>query len=126
MENCILQNNAINIYQQYFSDVEPTPLVERSSARTVNVYQDQSIPARPVTHISWSPDNQTKLAVSHCNLMFQAVVPNQNAHSYIWQVGMYLEKIAFQSVPSCILLKSFLNNLFILISFLKRQKILLY
>ncbi|XP_064216038.1 dynein intermediate chain 3, ciliary isoform X2 [Tribolium castaneum] len=86
MDNCILQNNAINIYQQYFSDVEPTPLVERSSARTVNVYQDQSTPSRPVTHISWSPDNQTKLAVSHCNLSFQAVVPNQTTHSYIWEV----------------------------------------
>ncbi|XP_044269333.1 dynein intermediate chain 3, ciliary [Tribolium madens] len=86
MENCILQNNAINIYQQYFSDVEATPLVERSSARTVNVYQDQSTPTRPVTHISWSPDNQTKLAVSHCNLSFQAVVPNQTTHSYIWEV----------------------------------------
>ncbi|RZC38774.1 dynein intermediate chain 3, ciliary [Asbolus verrucosus] len=86
MENCILQNNAINIYQQYFSDVEPTPLVERSSARTVNVYQDQSIPTRPVTHISWSPDNQTKLAISHCDLTFQAKVPDQSTRSYIWQV----------------------------------------
>lgn len=86
MENCILQNNAINIYQQYFSDVEPTPLVERSSARTVNVYQDQSAPTRPITHISWSPDNQTKLAVSHCNMQFQSVVPKETLFSYIWEV----------------------------------------
>nr|XP_023025505.1 dynein intermediate chain 2, axonemal [Leptinotarsa decemlineata] len=84
MENCILQNNAINIYQQYFSDVEPTPLVERSSARTVNVYQDQCTPTRPITHISWSPDNQTKLAVSHCNMVFH--FPVQSAFSYIWEV----------------------------------------
>lgn len=89
MENCILQNNAINIYQQYFSDVEPTPLVERSSARTVNVYQDQSPVTRPVSHISWSPDNYTKIAVSHCNLKFQEVVPQQTTHSYIWEVGKY-------------------------------------
>ncbi|XP_057656309.1 dynein intermediate chain 3, ciliary-like [Diorhabda carinulata] len=86
MENCILQNNALNIYQQYFSDVEPMPLVERSSARTVNVYQDQCTPTRPVTHISWSPDNQTKLAVSHCNLVFQAYIPKQSHVSYIWEV----------------------------------------
>uniref|UniRef100_A0A6P7G3A7 Dynein intermediate chain 2, axonemal n=1 Tax=Diabrotica virgifera virgifera TaxID=50390 RepID=A0A6P7G3A7_DIAVI len=86
MESCILQNNAVNIYQQYFSDVESTPLVERSSARTVNVYQDQSTPNRPVTHISWSPDNQTKLAISHCNLVFQTVVAKQAHVSYIWEV----------------------------------------
>lgn len=87
MENQILQNNAINIYQQYFSDVEPTPLVERSSARTVNVYQDQSTPTRPVNWISWSPDNQSKLAITHCNLKFQNVVPKETTFSYIWEVG---------------------------------------
>ncbi|ENN71438.1 hypothetical protein D910_09902 [Dendroctonus ponderosae] len=86
MENCIQQNNAINIYQQYFSDVEPTPLVERSSARTVNVYQDQSTPTRPVNWISWSPDNQSKLAITHCNLKFQSAIPKETAVSYIWEV----------------------------------------
>lgn len=92
MENCILQNNAINIYQQYFSDVEPTPLVERSSARTVNVYQDQSPVTRPVSHISWSPDNYTKIAVSHCNLNFQEATSQQITHSYIWEVGKHNKK----------------------------------
>ncbi|CAH0546097.1 unnamed protein product [Brassicogethes aeneus] len=86
VENCILQNNSVNIYQQYFSDVEPTPLIERSSARTLNVYQDQYTPTRPVTHISWSPDGQTKLAVSYANLLFQAEVPNELKHSFIWDV----------------------------------------
>ncbi|XP_066256971.1 dynein axonemal intermediate chain 2 [Euwallacea similis] len=86
MENCIQQNNAINIYQQYFSDVEPTPLVERSSARTVNVYQDQSTPTRPINWISWSPDNQTKLAITYCNLKFQSIVPKETTFSYIWEV----------------------------------------
>lgn len=75
----------INIYQQYYTDVEPTyePLIDKSTARTVNVYQDQYPITRPVTHISWSPDSGTKLAVSHCNLTFQAVVPNESKHSFI-------------------------------------------
>lgn len=89
MEGCILQNNAINIYQQYFSDVEPTPLVERSSARTVNVYQDQNPVKRPINHISWSPDSGTRLAITHCNLKFQAPIQNEVTHSYIWEVGKY-------------------------------------
>lgn len=91
MENCILQNNAINIYQQYYSDVEPTPLVERSSARTVNVYQDQCQIIRPITHISWSPDGGTKLAISHCNLKFQANIVKETTHSYIWEVGILIK-----------------------------------
>ncbi|KAL3276240.1 hypothetical protein HHI36_020956 [Cryptolaemus montrouzieri] len=86
MENCVLQNNAINIYQQYFSDVEPTPLVEKSSARTVNVFQDQVTPTRPITHISWSPDGQTKIANSHCNLIFQAAIDSESTYSFIWEI----------------------------------------
>ncbi|XP_025832574.1 dynein intermediate chain 3, ciliary-like isoform X2 [Agrilus planipennis] len=87
MENCILQNNAINIYQQYFDDVEPAPLIEPSSARIVSVFQDQCPVKRPISHISWSPDNGTKLAMSHCNLTYQAVPkPNESSHSYIWEM----------------------------------------
>ncbi|KAK4872810.1 hypothetical protein RN001_014839 [Aquatica leii] len=86
MESNVLQNNAINIYQQYFSDVEPTPLVERSSARTVNVYQDQNPIHRPINRLSWSPDGGTKLAVTHCNLKFQEIGLNDSYHSYIWEV----------------------------------------
>lgn len=86
MENCVLQNNAINIYQQYFSDVEPTPLVEKSSARTVNVFQDQVSPTRPITHMSWSPDGQTKIANSHCNLVFQAPIDSESTYSFIWEI----------------------------------------
>ncbi|KAK9877826.1 hypothetical protein WA026_020059 [Henosepilachna vigintioctopunctata] len=86
MESCVLQNNAINIYQQYFSDVEPTPLVEKSSARTVNVFQDQVTPTRPITHISWSPDGQTKIANSHCNMVFQALIDSESTYSFIWEI----------------------------------------
>ncbi|KAF5294468.1 hypothetical protein FQR65_LT01594 [Abscondita terminalis] len=86
MENSVLQNNAINIYQQYFSDVEQTALIERSSARTVNVYQDQSTIKRPVNRLSWSPDGGTKLATTHCNLEFQQLASNDSYHSYIWEV----------------------------------------
>ncbi|CAH1182226.1 unnamed protein product [Phyllotreta striolata] len=86
MESCVLQNNAINIYQEYFEDLPQCPMIEKNSARTVNVYQDQTSPVRPVNHISWSPDNQTKFVVSHCNLAFQAIILKQSANSYIWEV----------------------------------------
>ncbi|XP_031353490.1 dynein intermediate chain 3, ciliary-like [Photinus pyralis] len=86
MEDSVLQNNSINIYQQYFSDVEPTPLVEKSSARIVNVYQDQCPTKRVVNRISWSPDGGTKLAVTHCDLKFQQPFDIPTSHSYIWDI----------------------------------------
>ena len=44
VECCINQNNAVNIYENYFEDSEPAPLVDRSSSRTVYVYRDVDTP----------------------------------------------------------------------------------
>lgn len=44
VESCINQNNAVNIYENYFEDSEPAPLVDRSSSRTVYVYRDVDTP----------------------------------------------------------------------------------
>lgn len=40
MEHYIYQNNAVNIYENYFEDMEPAPLPEPCKSRTVNVYRD--------------------------------------------------------------------------------------
>lgn len=40
MEHYIHQNNAVNIYENYFEDLEVAPLVEKCTSRTVNVYRD--------------------------------------------------------------------------------------
>ncbi|XP_052860937.1 dynein intermediate chain 3, ciliary [Anopheles cruzii] len=85
MEHCIFQNNAVNIYEKYFDDLEPAPLIQRSTSRTLNVYRDPSIYKQPVTHLSWSPDGGTKIAVSHCNLNFGEVL-GKAVCSYIWEV----------------------------------------
>ncbi|XP_055703785.1 dynein intermediate chain 3, ciliary-like [Phlebotomus papatasi] len=85
MEHCIFQNNAVNIYENYFEDLEPAPLVEKCSSRTVNVYRDPSAIQRNVTHLSWSPDSG-KLAVSHCNRDFHEDRSSQSKNSYIWEI----------------------------------------
>lgn len=87
MEHSILQNNAINIYEEYFESVEPATLMERCSARTLNVYRDPCKVKRPVTHLSWSPDGGSRLAVSHCNLEFQRIPHGNTTFSYIWEIG---------------------------------------
>lgn len=40
MEHCIKQNNAIDIYQEYFDDEEEVEVTEEaSSAKTINVFR---------------------------------------------------------------------------------------
>lgn len=88
MEHCIFQNNAINIYETFFEDLEPAPLLEPCTSRTLNVYRDPCNPNRPVTHLSWSPDGGTKLAVSHCDDAFQSTRNEIACDSFIWEIGL--------------------------------------
>ncbi|GLH09036.1 Cytoplasmic dynein 1 intermediate chain, partial [Gryllus bimaculatus] len=86
MEHCILQNNAVNIYEEYYSDIEATMPVEHFTAQTVSVYRDICSIKRPITHISWSPDGGQRICVTHCNLEFQRSPPDLSTTSYIWEV----------------------------------------
>ena len=45
MENCILQNNAVDIYDSYFEKLDPAPIVDRSHSRTMFVYKDAELPS---------------------------------------------------------------------------------
>ena len=49
---------------------------QRPEAKTVNVFRDPSpVHKRPVSNISWCPDGGSRIAISYCNLEFQARVP---------------------------------------------------
>ncbi|KAJ8319030.1 hypothetical protein KUTeg_004121 [Tegillarca granosa] len=86
MEHCIKQNNAIDIYQEYFDDIEIDPIDEVPSAKTINVFRDPNEVKRTATNISWYPDGPRKLAVAYCNLEFQGSTPDTCMDSYIWDV----------------------------------------
>jgi dynein intermediate chain 2 len=90
MEHYVLQNNACNIYEQYFADVEVTPLIQRAFSRTVNVYRDPLITKRRISHLSWSPDQGNRFAASYNNVDFKKNT-SSNCASYIWEVGMLSE-----------------------------------
>ena len=55
MEQCIRQNNAIDIYEDYFELVDEATQCERPEAKTVHVFRDPtpSIHKRPISSISW-------------------------------------------------------------------------
>lgn len=86
MEHNILQNNAMDMYQIYYSELPPIPPVEHSSCHTVNVYREPGT-RRPVRSLSWQSDGGAKLASAHADI---DLVKNSRAQqfSYIWDIGM--------------------------------------
>uniref|UniRef100_A0A8C9ARQ7 Dynein axonemal intermediate chain 2 n=1 Tax=Prolemur simus TaxID=1328070 RepID=A0A8C9ARQ7_PROSS len=87
MEHCIKQNNAIDIYQEYFDDAETVEVMDEApSAKTINVFRDPQDIKRTATHLSWHPDGNRKLAVAYSCLDFQRAPAGMSNDSYIWDL----------------------------------------
>lgn len=87
MEHCIKQNNAIDIYQQYFEEEEVSESAEEHpSAKTINVFRDPNEIKRTATGLSWHPDGAKKLAVAYSSLEFQRATKDMSFDSYIWDI----------------------------------------
>ncbi|XP_054172893.1 dynein axonemal intermediate chain 2 isoform X1 [Homo sapiens] len=87
MEHCIKQNNAIDIYEEYFNDEEAMEVMEEDpSAKTINVFRDPQEIKRAATHLSWHPDGNRKLAVAYSCLDFQRAPVGMSSDSYIWDL----------------------------------------
>ncbi|KAB1264924.1 Dynein intermediate chain 2; axonemal, partial [Camelus dromedarius] len=85
--HCIKQNNAIDIYQEYFDDEDAVEVMEEApSAKTINVFRDPQEIKRPATHLSWHPDGNRKLAVAYACLNFQRAPEGMSNDSYIWDL----------------------------------------
>ncbi|NWQ58841.1 DNAI2 protein, partial [Neopipo cinnamomea] len=88
MEHCIRQNNAIDIYEEYFAeDEEEEGEEEPPSAKTIGVLRDPNPVRRTATHLSWHPDACKELAVAYCSLEFQDKRRDISFDSYIWDLG---------------------------------------
>ncbi|XP_073739247.1 dynein axonemal intermediate chain 2 isoform X2 [Callorhinus ursinus] len=87
MEHCIKQNNAIDIYQEYFDDEDAVEVTEEApSAKTINVFRDPQEIKRSATHLSWHPDGNRKLAVAYSCLDFQRAPEGMSHEAYIWDL----------------------------------------
>ncbi|CAG5101233.1 Similar to Dynein intermediate chain 3 [Cotesia congregata] len=64
----------------------PTELVLPLGIRTVNAFKDPEAIPRPITQLSWSPDQGKRLAASYCFAEFQRVSSDLNSCSYIWDI----------------------------------------
>uniref|UniRef100_G3VY15 Dynein axonemal intermediate chain 2 n=1 Tax=Sarcophilus harrisii TaxID=9305 RepID=G3VY15_SARHA len=87
MEHCIKQNNAIDIYGEYFEEEDAVEVSDEIlSAKTINVFRDPHEIKRTASHLSWHPDANRKLAVSYCCLDFQRADANMSYDSFIWDL----------------------------------------
>ncbi|CAG9087823.1 unnamed protein product [Plutella xylostella] len=83
MEHNILQNNAVDMYQTYYSELPSIPPVEHSSCHTVNVYREPGT-RRPVRSLSWQSDGGARLASAHADIDIRNSRNTQL--SYIWDI----------------------------------------
>lgn len=96
MEHFLRQNNAIDIYEEYFSNLNTTKVASDSpSAKTISVFRDPSGMKRTVTHISWYPDGAARLAASYSTLEFQKSSNEMSLESYIWELGEKLKSLLY-------------------------------
>ncbi|CAF1124194.1 unnamed protein product [Adineta steineri] len=86
VEHTIKQNNTINIYEDYFTNVESNVVEEMPYVRTLNTFRDPQNPQRTANHISWCGNGGEKLAVAYCNLEFQSNTKDLSNDSYIWDI----------------------------------------
>eukprot|EP00759_Apiculatamorpha_spiralis_P009920 PhF_6_TR16993/c0_g1_i1/m.25707/K11143/DNAI2; dynein intermediate chain 2, axonemal len=86
IEKYLKQNNAIDIYGEYFADA---PNVEQftgpPTAKTVTVFKDPATKARTASSLSWSGDGK-RVAVGYCNVRFQGNTEATPTASYIWDI----------------------------------------
>eukprot|EP00891_Asterochloris_glomerata_P005483 jgi/Astpho2/5483/fgenesh1_pm.00078_%23_1_t len=87
VEELVKANNAIDIYQEYFSGRVLDHSTEPPSARTLAVLRDPTKSQRGVQYLSWHPDGMHKVAVAHSILEFQQQPDNSPMSSYIWDIS---------------------------------------
>jgi len=88
VEHSIMQNVAIDIYQEYFAGEYADHSSEPPSAKTLSVFKDPNEVKRTVCSISWYPDGGKKLAVAFAIMQFQDWrMEGMSNLSYIWDVN---------------------------------------
>jgi len=87
VEHCLKQNNAIDIYEEYFAGTKIEHSTEPPSARNLTVFKDPQKIKRTTTRISWNPDGGKKLACAYSSLQFQQFPEGMSPASYVWDLN---------------------------------------
>ena len=88
IEELIRQNNAIDIYEEYWGGNVADHSNEPPGAKTITVFHDPNPIKRGVSYISWHPDTAVgKIVVSYSILDFQQQPEGMCKNSYIWDLN---------------------------------------
>lgn len=82
-----LQNNAIDIYEEYFAGFATDHSAEAPNAKTVTVFKDPSSIRRSVSSINWVPDSGAKAVIAYSVLAFQQQPAGMSLSSYVWDLN---------------------------------------
>ena len=88
VEDLVRQNNAVDIYEEYFHGSGGDHSSEQPYAKTLTVFRDPCAIKRGASYISWNPDVENrKCAIAYSILGFQQQPEGMALSSYIWDVN---------------------------------------
>lgn len=90
MTHYVNQNNAIDMYQAYFDEIQPQEPVEKCNVRTANVFCDPY--NRPVSCVVWTHEHTAKLAVAYSDKSCGSETTLNN-DCFIWDTSNQTEPI---------------------------------
>lgn len=100
LEHLIKQNNAIEMYNMYFKEMNSEKPVEKHFIRKINTFVDPE--ERPISSIAWTYEDNSKIVVSYCNKKYPVTGQvNKNTTCFIWDIDNANEVFADFTPPSC-------------------------
>ncbi|KAM3964381.1 dynein intermediate chain 3, ciliary [Aphomia sociella] len=85
MKHYVDQNNAIDVYETYFDDIQSQEAVEKYSVHVANVFRDPF--KRSISCIAWTNETIPKLAVSYCDKTYDLKSQSDTSNScYLWDI----------------------------------------
>ncbi|XP_028027091.1 dynein intermediate chain 3, ciliary-like [Bombyx mandarina] len=81
MNHYLDQNNAIELYQAYFCDMESQKPVEKYDVKIANVFRDPS--SRPISCIQWTNEKKPKLVVAYSDPR----TTHENNSCFFWDLN---------------------------------------
>ncbi|CAH2106363.1 unnamed protein product [Euphydryas editha] len=100
LEHLIKQNNAIEMYNMYFKEMNSEKPVEKHFIRKINTFLDPE--ERPVSSIAWTYEDDSKIVVSYCNKKYPVTgTVNKYTTCLIWNVDNTSKVFSDFTPPSC-------------------------
>uniref|UniRef100_A0A336MML7 CSON003941 protein n=1 Tax=Culicoides sonorensis TaxID=179676 RepID=A0A336MML7_CULSO len=102
MEKILLQNNAVNIYETYFTGLDSVvSYAIKSELQQIQAFYDSDADFSVVKHISWSADQGSKISAAHM------MKGSHTTDSFVWDVENPIDPVATFKPPATILCLEF-------------------